>query len=81
MSVVSANGAVKITFNDREHTPKKVGMIKRSYQWLRTYFSKWTGQHKALPAPPPLFDSVVGLFSTFIGITILAVVHYRLLTK
>ncbi|CAM2700643.1 unnamed protein product [Rotaria socialis] len=81
MSALPAKSVTKIVVGDQNDTTMNTKTSKSKCQWLRTYFSKWTGQHTALPPSATFFDCVVGFVSAFVSITILAVVHYRLLTS
>ena len=48
---------------------------------LRKYFSKWRGQRQSVSAKVTVLDCLMAFVGTFIGISILAVVHYRLMVK
>lgn len=51
-------------------------------RWLRTYFSKWTGQHSEKTSSPlKLSELIVSFVGTLIGVGFLSVIHYRLLSQ
>lgn len=71
-----------IALNDRNETTADVEESKPKHGWLRTYFSKWTGQHMSSPASSiTLIECIITFFGTFVGVALLTAIHYRLLTQ
>lgn len=75
-----------IFVNDRnEPTTTTTKNIKKSnsiYRWIRTYFSKWTGQHSTIPpVSVTILECIIVFIATFVGIGLLSAIHYRLLAR
>jgi CBS-domain-containing membrane protein len=82
MSATPTIEVATIVFDGPSEIISNVEQPKRRYQWFRTYFSKWTGQHLTTsPAPVTLSDCIATLVGTLLGVSILGVIHYRLLAK
>ncbi|CAF0729177.1 unnamed protein product [Adineta steineri] len=78
----TASGEIStISGNNRTETRSGTDTPEYPYQWLRSYFLKWTGKHAASPPKVILSDCIIAFVGTFISISILAFIHYRLLDK
>jgi hypothetical protein len=72
--------ATIVRYNENE-TSVNVEMANHRCARLRAYFAKWYGQHKEAPPPVKLSDCIITFLGTFIGISILAVVHFRIVAR
>lgn len=71
-----------IVLNHPNEPTTDVEESKSKHGWLRTYVSKWTGQHASAPASTiTLVEYIITFFGTFAGVILLAAIHYRLLTQ
>lgn len=71
-----------IFLNNQNETTTDVEESKPKHGWLRTYFSKWTGQHMPAPASTiTLVECIITFFGAFVGVLLLTAIHYRLLAK
>jgi len=77
---MALNEMTIVVLNDPNEMTTNVEVPKRRLRRLRTYFSKWTGQHMtASPPPAILSDCIITFIGTFLGVGILGAIHYRLL--
>lgn len=81
MSVSRIIEVATVVLQDRNETTN-VEESKPRHRWLRTYFSKWTGQHITAPlSSVTISDYIVAFFGTCIGVGILSAINYHLLAK
>lgn len=56
-------------------------LVRTISNCLKTYFVKWKGQSTSAQSPIKLADCIISFIGTFVGISILGVIHYRLLNR
>jgi hypothetical protein len=81
MAVSSTLDLATIIPNELSETRDSCGENDHRKPWWRTYFSKWSGQHKDASHQITWLDCTITFVGTCLAVGILGVVHFRLFTR